>query len=903
MAVPGREAVVVLVAVVVFIFIGPAGALARPPRAAESTAADRGGPLVGLGVEQALAASPAAGVVILLDVDPDLARRRDRAPLRGAVARAQGRLLGALKAADFTLRARPKNAPIVAGEISGAGLARLRRLDGILRIDLEQPIAPMLAQSVPLVGATALHVQGLTGAGIVIGEIDSGVDWTHPDLAGAAAGEACICRADGGCCPNGTNFQVGPGAARDDNGHGTSVAGIMTSDGHQAAVGVAPGARIVAVKIVNSLFNCCLADVITGLDWILENRPDVAAINCSVGSFATYPAVCDNFDATTSGMAFVVNALRAQGIPVFAASGNAGAGVGAGGMSAPACVAAAISVGATYDADVGPVVYNEICTDATTAADQVGCFSNSSPATDLLAPGGATTTSAIGGGVRTDFGTSFSAPHAAACAALLLQADPGMSPGAIETTLKATGHPVFDPKSGVTLRRIDCLAAVQARSCPDADGDDFWAAGPGCPGPPFSDCDDGDAGRFPGAAEVCDGLDNDCDGTTDEGFDGDNDGVAACFDNCPGDANAGQENRDADLQGDACDLDDGVIEVRLVSNRQVRFQQEAGFAAYDVYRGGVRALHDTDHDGAAQDYGACFAENLAGPAFDDTAIPPVGDGFLYLVTGRAANGAESDLGRASSGAPRPNAHDCAGVFGVPPVIQDLEAIPSEQVAVCDVTTSLLGRLCTLGVPGASAQAPIEVHAGYTEVRIQSPVTDADEVPPAVPAVTVTLSSSSSNLTLPAPDDGSAATFPEGQRSVEAGLDCTLDPQTCACQPKTFGLRSGDATAADAIFTRVVAVVSPALPLIAHDCIMQARRFLPSIANPGAPLSIGMTAQDAQGHVTTSPAPALLPGSGSYACTGDPCGCCLLTAVDPVGQCAGLFGIASPDFPDGLCRAF
>ncbi len=884
----GRPAVV-LAALVVVSGARATGAVAGEPPA-----------VVGEDVERALAASGTAHIVILLDVDTSLATRKDRAPLRREVARQQDRILAALHPGDLSLRSRPKHAPILAGVIGRGGLERLRHLPGIRRIDLDLPGSGGLAQSVPLVRADVARVLGYTGAGIVVGEVDSGVDTDHADLVGAVVGQACTCVTDGGCCPNGSTFQTGPGAAEDDAGHGTWVAGVMTSDGHVAPIGVAPDAKIVAVKVTNAAdHTCCMSDVTAAFDWILDNRPDVAAINCSVVSSALYPGDCDNADAVTGGMAFMITALRTAGIPVFAAAGNAGT---AGAMSAPACVSAAISMGATYDANLGPLSFN-VCSDVTTAADKTTCFSNSDASTDLFAPGCLITTSARGGGASNVVGTSFSAPHATACAALLKQADPSISAGAIENTFKATGVPVTDPRNGITFPRIDCLAAIQARSCPDADGDGYWAAGPGCPGPPYSDCDETDGSTYPGAPEICDQKDNDCDGLTDDGFDPDGDGLAACVDNCPDAWNPGQSDRDQDDQGDACDLDDGVIEVWLETVSQVRWQQESGFDRYDVYRGDLGGLHDADDDGAAEDYGSCFAENLAGPTFIDTSIPPSGHGFIYLVTGRTSAGLEGDLGVASSGAPRPNARDCADVFGLPPVIAGVSAAASLRQVTCDVTAPLLAYVCTAGVPGAQPDAPILVSGEYTEVRLEGQVSDPDGATD-IATVTASLAPSPATVDLGMYDDGSATLFPVDQRNPDFGLNCAPDPQLCSCGLRTYSVNSGDAVGADSTYTRSIALVASNLPALVQDCIMEARRELPFVAASGTMVTIGTTARDAAGHETTWPSPPTVEvDSGGYSCTGDVCGCCLLTSRDPLSQCRGLPGLVSPDYPAGLCAAF
>jgi len=123
-----------------------------------------------------------------------------------------------------------------------------------------------------------------------------------------------------------------------------------------------------------------------------------------------------------------------------------------------------VAVGSTYDANVGAYTWggaNPICTDTSTAVDQIACTSNSSSALDLLAPGAVITSAGLGGGVSNRSGTSMATPHASAVAALLLQAQPGLSAGQVESILKETGVPITDRRNGRITPRVDAYAAVQ----------------------------------------------------------------------------------------------------------------------------------------------------------------------------------------------------------------------------------------------------------------------------------------------------------------------------------------------------------------------------------------------------------------------------------------------------------
>lgn len=415
-------------------------------------------------VRSQLAAGGEMRVLVSFSIPDVDTRRKD--DLRREVHAVQERALAALAGTGAAVRRRFDSVPAIALQIDARALERLERLPFVRRVDLDAGGSGSLAQSGPLIRADAVRALGFTGAGLTVAVLDSGLDTDHADLGDDLTSQACFCSGavgPSGCCPNGADTQVGAGAAEDDHGHGSNVAGIITSAGIVSSPGIAPDAAIVAVKVLdrNNTF-CCSSDIVAGLDWIINNHPEVDIVNMSLGTFALFSGICDFSTAFTQAFAAAINTLRANGTAVFASSGNTGSGVQ---MTAPACVAAAIAVGAVYDANVGSVsVFG--CTDTTTAADKVACFANSNIQTDLFAPGAPITSDYLANGLSTFYGTSQASPHAAGCAANLLQAWPGLTLLAMETRLKSTGVPVTDTTNGMSFPRIDCLAALNAPPAP-----------------------------------------------------------------------------------------------------------------------------------------------------------------------------------------------------------------------------------------------------------------------------------------------------------------------------------------------------------------------------------------------------------------------------------------------------
>jgi N-acetylneuraminic acid mutarotase len=206
----------------------------------------------------------------------------------------------------------------------------------------------------------------------------------------------------------------------------------------------------------------------------------------------------------------------------------------------------------------------------------------------------------------------------------------------------------------------------------DADGDGYGDTGigiPSCDGTTPAgyvgiglDCDDSNPSLHPGAVETCNGVDENCNGFVDEsalGEDSDSDTVHDLCDNCGATWNPPQVDTDHDGDGDACDLDDGLIYVYSTNKDTREWQAESGYTTWNSYRGSLAVLRMTgqytqvpgSNPLAARDCG------VSASSVPDMKVPALGDVAFGLVSGVSA-GVESSLGTNSAGVPRANANPC-----------------------------------------------------------------------------------------------------------------------------------------------------------------------------------------------------------------------------------------------------
>ena len=271
----------------------------------------------------------------------------------------------------------------VAANIPERALAALQAHARIFAVEPDVKVTAVDAEldnswGVKRIGAGTVHDSGNRGAGVKVAVLDSGIDYNHPDLAANYAG--------------GWDFVNNDGDPFDDNFHGTHVAGtIGARDDDAGVVGVAPDARIYALKVLDQNGNGAFSGIIAAVDWAVQNGIQITSN--SYGS-ATNPG-------TIVQMAFD-NAANA-GLLHVAAAGNSGNCTGTGDtVIYPAKYASVIAVAAIDNTDT------------------VACFSSHGPKVELAAPGVAVTSTVPGGGYNTFNGTSMATPHVSGVAALVL---------------------------------------------------------------------------------------------------------------------------------------------------------------------------------------------------------------------------------------------------------------------------------------------------------------------------------------------------------------------------------------------------------------------------------------------------------------------------------------------------
>jgi subtilisin family serine protease len=233
----------------------------------------------------------------------------------------------------------------------------------------------------------------------------------------------------------GTNCVGGSGFA-DDNGHGTHVAGtVAAKDDGNLVVGVAPGARVWAVKVLNAQGSGTISQIICGIDWVTARAGTIEVANMSLGGqslFGSFSGCNSSFDPMHPAICRSVQA----GVTYAVAAGNSAANAN---NFVPATYSEVITTSALADFN-GQPGGGAASTCRADQDDTFADFSNFGADVDLIAPGVCITSTSNTGGLATFSGTSMASPHVAGAAALYKSTHPAATPAQVKAALQAAGN-------------------------------------------------------------------------------------------------------------------------------------------------------------------------------------------------------------------------------------------------------------------------------------------------------------------------------------------------------------------------------------------------------------------------------------------------------------------------------
>ena len=349
-------------------------------------------------------------------------------------------------------------------ELPNGLLKKLSDQPGVLTVHFDRPIRSHNYRTAVTVGArTVQDTMGYTGAGIGVAIIDSGVTAWHDDLTNTTSklfpyGNQRVAKF--------VDFVNGRTLPYDDNGHGSHVAGIIMGNGKDSygeKTGIAPKASLVSLKVLDARGQGTISNIISALGWVAKNAKtyNIRVVNMSVGA-----RVSESY--WTDPLTLATKALVDQGITVVTAAGNLGKNAAGqlqyGAITAPGNAPWVLTVGAS--STMGTLTRND---------DKMADFSSSGPSAvdfeakpDLVAPGVGTVSLAVPGSTfyiekvasllsgtialgskpyLALSGTSMAAPVVTGTVALMLQANPNLTPNLIKALLQYTAqvYPGYSP--------------------------------------------------------------------------------------------------------------------------------------------------------------------------------------------------------------------------------------------------------------------------------------------------------------------------------------------------------------------------------------------------------------------------------------------------------------------------